>query len=174
MTRCDFEQAMPIANRTAQIRASVAVQCGFVPSSDLDDLIQEGLIACWRAYSRFDPARASCRTYFEYVVGSRLATVIRSGRRMPRSVELDSAAELRAADTISSSDFGIALQRLLLELTAQEQRLVRLLLIHSPAEAARVLGVARSTLHDQIRRLRPKFLAAGLAPARLLTDRRGE
>lgn len=165
MTRSGFEQALPLAWRTAQVRVSTAVGCGFAPPVDHDDLVQEGLVACWRAYPRYDPSIAGERTFFERVVAHRLATVLRTTRRKPRTVDLDTAVHPQAPDEGRAIEFSASLQTLLKTLTSEDAQLVKLLLHFTPAEAARILGVARSTIHDRIRRLRPKFLAVGLVPA---------
>lgn len=165
MTRSGFEQALPLAWHTAQVRASSAVGCGFATPVDHDDLVQEGLIACWRAYSRYDPTLAGERTFFERVVALRLATVLRSERRKPTTVDLDAVVHPQTPDEGRAVEFSASLQTLLKTLSHEDAHLVKLLLHFTPAETARILGVARSTLHDRIRRLRPKFVAAGLAPA---------
>ncbi len=160
-----LSDALSVAKRVADVRAALAVAGRRAIHADLDDLVQEGVIACWKASRQFDPARAGLRTFLERVVALRLATVLRSERRKPRTVDLDTLVHPQTPDEGRAVEFSASLQTLLKTLSHEDAHLVKLLLHFTPAEAARVLGIARSTLHDRIRRLRPKFVAAGLAPA---------
>jgi hypothetical protein len=56
--------------------------------------------------------------------------------------------------------------RLSLAFGRHDRQLILLLLEHSPAEAGRMLGIPRSTVHDKILRLRRRFVDAGFAPNR--------
>src|SRR4051812_32604147 len=76
-----FHRTLPALERTAKLRASFAVLKH--ANVDRDDLMQEALIACWRATPYFCPDRASPRTFYECVMAARLATVIRAARRRP-------------------------------------------------------------------------------------------
>ncbi|HNY41607.1 MAG TPA: sigma-70 family RNA polymerase sigma factor [Bryobacteraceae bacterium] len=165
MQGADFSCALSLAHKTATIRAALAVAGRRAIHADLDDLVQEGVIACWKASRQFDPARAGLRTFLDRVVALRFATVLRSERRKPRTVDLDASVHPQTPDEGRAIEFSASLQTLLKTLSHEDAHLVKLLLHFTPAEAARVLGVARSTIHDRIRRLRPKFLAAGLVPA---------
>ena len=49
-------------------------------------------------------------------------------------------------------------------LGCHDRELIVLLLEHSPAEAGRMLGIPRSTVHDKILRLRRRFVEAGFVP----------
>jgi DNA-directed RNA polymerase specialized sigma24 family protein len=64
------------------------------------------------------------------------------------------AREFRADVVRLSSGFG-----------RPDQELIVRLLEHSPAEAGRMLGIPRSTVHDKILRLRRRFVAAGCVPS---------
>ena len=164
MIEATFEQAYPIAARAAKVRATAAVVSGAIPVADREDFEQEGLTACWRALPQFDPARASLRTFIERVIASRMASLVRAARRSPSHVPLgdagpwpvDSGAELR--------EFYADMERLSSALGCQDRELAFLLLEYSPAEAGRMLGIPRSTVHDKILRLRRTFVEAGLVP----------
>ncbi|MEN6537182.1 MAG: sigma-70 family RNA polymerase sigma factor [Bryobacteraceae bacterium] len=162
MLEATFEQAYPIARRAVQVRATAAVVCGIIPVADREDFEQEGLTACWRALPHFNPARASLRTFVEHVIAARLASIIRSARRAPVLLPIESASTLRIAGDASCQELRADVMRLLDRLGPAERHLVQLLLDHSPAEASRILGVPRSTLHDQVVRLRRRFSLAGL------------
>src|SRR5512142_3051838 len=92
-----LEPALHLARRIAGIRATAAVRERAVQSVDRDDLVQELLIACWRAGAMFDPERASLRTFLECVIVRRLASAIRAERRRPPMQPLDSVAEFGVA-----------------------------------------------------------------------------
>ena len=164
MLETTFQQAYPLALRAAQVRATAAVLSGAAQSADREDLQQEGLAACWRALPHFDPARASLRTFVERVVATRLASKLRSARRAPAHVPIKAAGPQLVHAGAGQLELRADIRRLLLSLHPYDRHLVLLLLEHSPAEASRVLGVPRSTLHDRILRLRRRFIAAGLAP----------
>ena len=85
-----FLQAYPHARRAAQVRAAGAVASAAISDLNCDDTVQEGLMACWRALSRFDPTRGSLPTFFDRVVANRLISVIRSSRT-PLLLSLDAA-----------------------------------------------------------------------------------
>lgn len=44
---------------------------------DFDDLVQEGLIAVWQAWSRFDPARGSPERFASAIAGNRMRDWLR-------------------------------------------------------------------------------------------------
>jgi len=72
-------------------------------------------------------------------------------------------------------EFHADVARLSLAFGRNDRRLILLLQEHSPAEAGRMLGIPRSTVHDQILRLRRSFVGAGFVPNRghAQTARRG-
>lgn len=163
MTEVTFDQAYPFARRAAQVRAAAAVMTGIIPQADREDFEQEGLAACWRALPRFDPSRASLRTFCERIVAARLATLVRSALRVPPSEPLEVVGEIPVRSGFSDVEFLASLESVLARLRPADRRLVLLLLDHTPAEAGRILGVSRSTVHDRIVRLRPLLGAAGCA-----------
>jgi len=164
MVEPTFEQAYPIALRAAKVRATAAVVTGAIPLADREDFEQEGLTACWRALPQFDPTRASLRTFIERVVASRIATLVRTARRSPAHVPLDAAGSRSVDSAADDHEFHADVDRLSAAFGCHDRRLILLLLEHSPAEASRLLGISRSTVHDRIIRLRRRFVAAGLAP----------
>ena len=161
MVKATFEQAYPIAARAVRVRATAAVVSGAIPVADREDFEQEGLTACWRALPQFDPARASLRTFVERVIASRIASLVRAARRSPSHVPLDAAGPQPVDSSADVRELCADVARLSSAFGRHDRRLVLLLLEHSPAEAGRMLGIPRSTVHDQILRLRRKFLEAG-------------
>lgn len=166
MVEATFEQAYPLALRAAQVRATAAVLSGAARNADRDDLQQEGLNACWRALPHFDPTRASLRTFIERVVAARLASVVRSARRVPVHVPLNEAGPQPVDSESAELELRADLWQIVSSLHSGDRGLILILLDHSPAEASRILGVPRSTVHDRIVRLRRRFAAAGYAPVR--------
>jgi len=65
-----FRNAYAIALRAARARAVSAVASGAIAVADREDLEQEAVVACFRALPRFDPSRASLRTFIERVVAT--------------------------------------------------------------------------------------------------------
>jgi RNA polymerase sigma factor (sigma-70 family) len=164
MVKATFEQAYPIAARAAKVRATAAVESGAIPVADREDFEQEGLTACWQALHQFDPARASLRTFIERVIASRIATLARVARRAPARVPLNAAGPLPVGSGADVREFLADIERLSAAFGCRDRELILLLLEQSPAEASRMLGLPRSTVHDRIIRLRRRFVAAGLAP----------
>lgn len=164
MVEATFEQAYPIAARAAKVRATAAVVSGAIPVADREDFEQEGLTACWRALPQFDPARASLRTFIERVIASRIASLVRAARRSPAHVALNAASPRLVDSEAEVQELYADVERLSLAFECHDRRLILLLLEHSPAEAGRILGLPRSTVHDRIIRLRRRFVAAGFVP----------
>lgn len=166
MVEATFDQAYPIAVRAAQVRATAAVVSGAIPVADLEDFEQEGLTACWLALPKFDPARASLRTFVERVVASRLASLVRAARRAPTQVSLDAVCEWLTDGGTDRQDAQFDIERIASASNGLDRQLISLLLNYSPAEAGRMLDLPRSTVHDRILRMRNRFAAAGFAPNR--------
>jgi len=147
------------------VRATAAVVSGAIPAADLEDFEQEGLTACWLALPKFNPARASLRTFVERVVASRIASLVRAARRSPSHVPLNAAGPQPVDSGADLQELYADVARLSSAFGSHDRQLILLLLEHSPAEAGRMLGLPHSTVHDRIRRLRHRFVAAGLVPS---------
>jgi RNA polymerase sigma factor (sigma-70 family) len=164
MAEATFELAYPIAVRAARVRATAAVVSGVILLADLEDLEQEGLTACWRALPLFNPARASLRTFIERVIASRIASLVRTARRSPVRVPLNAAGPRPAGSGAEIQELYADVERLSSAFGGRERQLILLLLENSPAEAGRILGISRSTVHERILRIRRRFVAAGFVP----------
>ena len=163
MAEPTFEQAYPIAVRAAKVRAMAAVVSGAILVADREDFEQESLTACWRALPQFDPGRASLRTFVERVVASRSASLVRTARRSPALLPLDNAAPRAVNSEFEIQQLYADVERLSSAFGGSDRRLILLLLEHSPAEAGRMLGLPRSTVHERIVRMRRSLVAAGFA-----------
>ena len=164
MAEPTFEQAYPIAVRAAKVRATAAVVSGAILMADREDFEQESLTACWRALPQFNPCRASLRTFIERVVASRSASLIRTARRSPAFLPLNDIEPRAENSETEIQQLYADVERISSAFGGSDRQLILLLLEYSPAEAGRMLGLPRSTVHERIVRMRRSFLAAGLAP----------
>jgi RNA polymerase sigma-70 factor (ECF subfamily) len=159
-----FEEAYPLALRAARVRAAAAVAFGGAPAGDREDLEQEALLRVWQALPRYDPTKASLRTFVERVADSRFASLLRPRCRQV-VIEPLSRISPASADGIPAVELRVDFERVLAKLSEPDRRLARLLSEHTPSQASRILGVARSTVYCRIRRLRAAFRAAGYGPS---------
>lgn len=163
MSNTIFERAYPLAVRAAQVRSAAAVATSGVPVHDREDLEQEMVLGVWRALPRYDPSRASLRTFIERVIANRFASLLRARRRQLK-VESFEGQNLGTRDGIPALEFRTDVQRVVGSLAERDRRLVLRMMAHSPTEASRSLGISRSTVYARIRRIRFVFQEAGLGP----------
>jgi RNA polymerase sigma-70 factor (ECF subfamily) len=155
-----FQQAYPLARRAVQVRAA----SGAMRPGDREDFEQEALLGLWIALRRYDPSRASLRTFVERLTDNRFASLMRR-RRSALVVERLDGHRLATPDGIPAVQFHVDFERILSCLTDGDRAVARLLLDHRPSEVSRMLGIARSTLYGRMARLRRAFLKAGYGPA---------
>lgn len=158
---------------------------------DLDDLQQDMALDLLVRLPKFDPSKASFRTFVSLIVNRKTASIVRSRRREKRSyrrhlVSLDEPVASRDGSvtqreqTISRDDFDrrmgkhglsdeervdlhIDLSLAVSELSPDLRNLAGQLVTHSISEVARERGVPRSTLYSAgIGRLRKAFEDRGL------------
>jgi RNA polymerase sigma-70 factor, ECF subfamily len=168
--------------------AALAGRYGF-SRSDRDDIRQDLLLDCIARSPNFDPARSSPVTFFHRVILHGIATLLeaqragcRDYRRCRHSLNTpvqfnDESIEL--GETISVDDYDYRLGRSVLpplertelqidvalsisRLPAELTAVAVLLKTVSVVEAARRLGVSRSTLCRRVASIREIFIAAGL------------
>ncbi len=139
---------------------------------DRDDLEQELLLRLVRALPKFDARRGARKAFAQTVVARAAASLIRDRQvpqRHPRCTRplaapgtvLDPDSEDR---TEAAVDPSLDVAAVLADLPAAERRLAEHLQEGNVTEAARRLGLARSTVVCRVRRLRERFERAGLAP----------
>ena len=162
-----FEVGYAAAFKIARFRVTAAIRTQAVSSADRDDLVQELLIAVWLASDKFNPARASLRTFFERVIASRLMSTIRTTRRRPPMQPLDLATVGGMATDATSFELRLDIARLLRQLDSTDRRVAVALAQFSPMDASRKLGLGRSTVYRHIGKLRASFAAAGITPQQL-------
>ena len=165
MVEATFEQAYPIAVRAAKVRATAAVASGAIPVSDREDIEQEGVTACWRALPKYDPCRASLRTFIEMVVASRISSLVRTARRLPVHLPLTEAAPRLIDSDARAREFEIDMERVGFAHGWRDEHLLFLLLHgHSRAEAGQKMGLPPSTIQARILELRRSLIESGFAP----------
>jgi len=155
-----FQQAYPFALRAARAHASSKLLSA--AAADREDAQQEGLLACWRAWSHFDPNRGSLPTFFDRVITNHLISLWRSARRnrfLP--IDADCVADSGVGEIELRCDLRSALQRL----RASDRGLALSLIDCSPAEAARRLRISRSTVYVRMSEMREIFVAIGIGRA---------
>lgn len=155
-----FEQAYPLARRAVQVRAA----SGAMRAGDREDFEQEALLGLWIALRRYDPSRASLRTFVERVTDNRFASLMRR-RRSSLVVERLDGHWFATPDGIPAVQFQVDFERILAPLADADRTLALLLVDYRPTEISRMLGIARSTLYARMARLRRAFLKAGYGPA---------
>lgn len=152
-----------------------------VPGMDAEDLEQDLVLDLWRRQDAFNPERASFRTFAARVVANRVANLtagtarLRAERRtvsLHDPIEAEHPAggaelllEVIADDGLCGED-GMAIQldvrRFLITLSPALQRCCVALLLTTGSDAAAEAGVHRSTMHENLARLRGMATQAGL------------
>ena len=166
-----FEEMYRSVRPIAEVHAASTIRAYQLPSSDYQDLVQEGLIAYWQSLARLDPVRGSPRTFGEAVIANRLTSLARSRTAAKRGLRICLSLENIAGEVepvVHQPDLLLQIEvcRILSRVPAELRRIVLMLADHTPSEASRVLGVARSTVYERIDRLRAAFEHAGLGQAR--------
>lgn len=149
-----------------------------LPGMDSDDIAQDLFLDLWRRRQAFDPAKASFPTFADRVIANRIATLTAPTARLNaerRQVWLDEPLEIDGAATLcevladpagrSELDLGLGMdvRQFVAKLTPALQRCCAMLLAPCLSEAATEAGLHRSTLYENIQRLRLQAVAAGLA-----------
>jgi RNA polymerase sigma factor (sigma-70 family) len=158
-----FMAVLPLALRAAEVRTSAAVARAQMAPADREDVNQEALVAVWKALPHYDPSRASLRTFVEWVIATRFASLMRSRRIQPALAPLEGHQPI-GLDGIPVLEFRTDFQIVSESLAERDRRLAALLLDRSPTEASRVLHISRSTVYEGIRRIRTAFENAGFGP----------
>jgi RNA polymerase sigma factor (sigma-70 family) len=84
-----FLEAYPFAHRAAQVRSARYGRILRAIGLDREDLEQDAMVGLWSVLSRFNPARASLRTYSERVVATSVASSLRRATAKRRTVTDD-------------------------------------------------------------------------------------
>jgi RNA polymerase sigma factor (sigma-70 family) len=155
------------------------------PKFEHEDLVQDVLIHWLARRDRYDRSRgASPKTFMRKVIKERLADIERrasaakrGGHTVPLSIDTPiddterTLADIIIDDTVAADPQRVAelallksaIRRALPLLTDRQRRIVHALAAEvSVAEISRTLGLPRSSLHDEINRVRKVFRDEGL------------
>jgi RNA polymerase sigma factor (sigma-70 family) len=135
-----------------------------VTDVDGEDLEQEGVLACWQALNVFDPRRASLRTFVERVVAARMISLHRARTCRPRFQPIEDDGHKVGNTWAMEIELRSDIERVLAALSDTDRRIALALIDHTPTEATRLLGMARSTVYERLRHIRVAFMHAGFRP----------
>lgn len=152
-----------------------------VQGMDAQDIEQDLILDLWRRRAAFDASRASFRTFADRVVAHRVAELTRTTARaamesamLSLALPLDDEGQngLTLGDTLADpgseaepdEQHGLPLdvRRFVQHLTPALQRCCSILLAPNVAEAAAEAGLHRSSVYENVQRLRRLATAAGL------------
>ena len=162
---------------------------GFAPG-DIEDIQQDLIVDLLERLPKFDPAKATHKTFVARVIDRKVAKLIRhrnSQKRDPRreacslneciddgeggsveriqtiaAEEADRGLGRQARSDQETAELSLDVEEVLNRLPDNLRRLCELLKTGSIADAARAMGVPRTTLNDHVKKLREFFEAAGL------------
>lgn len=174
-------------SRNIRIRAAGLARSGAAPGMETEDIEQELRLDLIRRAPSYDPAKASFETFADRVVANRissLAAVTQASRAERTILSLDAPADddngdggLTLADVLSDTsamhpggDFvrshGPGLRgdigKLLAALCPASRRVAVAVSQLSVAEAARALGLHRSSVYDRLASIRATAMDLGL------------
>jgi RNA polymerase sigma factor (sigma-70 family) len=136
------------------VRAAVAL--GVAPD-DAADLVQETLLAAFRALARFDPERASFDAWTHAILVRRCSNWRRGRRRLLRALQRlraePAAARHRPDEEVAAQEL---LDRLIGAMPRVRRRVWALVEVSglSAADAARALGIREATVRSHLRHVR--------------------
>ncbi|MBC7152815.1 MAG: sigma-70 family RNA polymerase sigma factor [Rhizobium sp.] len=172
-------------SRNIRVRAARLARSGAVPGLDAEDIEQELRLDLIRRAKNFDPAKSSFDTFADRIVANRVATLasataaMRAERAMlcidapvgdddgglTLSDVLPEAAALDPVDAFSIAhgpDLRGDVGRLLAALCPATRQVAMAVSQLSISEAARALGVHRSTIYERLGRIREIATEMGL------------
>jgi len=144
---------------------------GLVRRDEHQDCAAQLILEVLRAWDGFDPDRGTPQAFVNQVVSTRTNSLLRrraAKKRRLRAGPLDSAASrltddaANGPDREAASDLRGDLDVVLSRLTPRQRDVCDQLLRESVSPAARELGLPRSTVRDEIARIRVVFEEAGL------------
>ena len=178
------------AIRLIQHRARRLVALAGFPPDDIEDIQQDLALDLWERLPKFDPAKATCNTFVTRVVDRKVAKLIRrrnSEMRDPRredfslneciddgeggtiergqiiaADEADRRLGRQARSDQETVELALDVEGALKQLPDNLRRLCELLKTGTISDAARAMGVPRTTLNDWVKKIGKFFEAAGL------------
>jgi len=159
-------------------------------AQDIEDIRQDLIVDLLERLPKFDPAKATCNTFVARIIDRKVATLIRDRsceKRDPRREECSlneciddgEGGSVEHIQTIAAEEadrwlgrqarpdqetveLALDVEAVINRLPDNLRRLCELLKTGSIADAARAMGVPRTTLNDHVKKLREVFEAAGL------------
>lgn len=142
---------------------------------DREDLEQELAIDLVKALRKFDPARAGLRTFICRVLARRCISLLREARRRCRqtaSLQDDTANDITAdhrhhmigytrPDPIQQRERAEAVAAAMDRLPQRLRDIAHLLMHHSQADTARILGVSQTSIDRARKQIAQHFVAIG-------------
>ena len=174
-------------SRNIMIRAARLARSGAVPGMTVEDIAQDLREHLWRRDGAFDLTRGSYDTFADRVIANRIATLASPTERLRAernwisfdepSKQTEDGEALPLSETLGESDplngpesrpadvaFGLVrdIRRLRDELTPSCRAVADLMIELTPTEAARAIGVHRSTIYARLATIRSAAAAMGL------------
>ena len=144
---------------------------GLVRRDEHQDCASQLILEVLRAWDGFDPERGTPQAFVNQVVSTRANSLLRrraAKKRQLRTSPFDNAAShltdaaANGPECEAASDLRGDLDVVLSRLTPRQRDVCDQLLRESVSPAARELGLPRSTVRDEIARIRVVFEEAGL------------
>jgi RNA polymerase sigma-70 factor (ECF subfamily) len=178
------------AIRHIRHRARQLARTEGIAAQDIEDIRQDLIVDLLERLPKFDPAKATCNTFVARIIDRKVAKLIRDRnceKRDPRreecslneciddgeggsvervqtiaADEADRRLGRQARSDQETAELALDVEAVLKRLPDNLRRLCELLKTGSIADAARAMGVPRTTLNDHVKKLREVFEAAGL------------
>ncbi len=121
--------------------------------SEAEDAVQEIFIELWKVADRYDPAKASERTFIAMIARRRLIDRLRAAQRKPAMDALDHESAYGRRHIERSAEASIAANALK-ELAVEQRRALELSVVHgmSHGEIAEDMGLPLGTVKSHVRR----------------------
>lgn len=124
-----------------------------------DEITQEAFVSLWRTAARYDPSRASLKTWLLMLVHSRGIDSIRSGKRHSRNLTIDEVSEdhLQAAESTDEDTFkrdtSRHLRHLLTNIPSKQREVIELAYFDelTQVEIAKSLDLPLGTVKSRVR-----------------------
>lgn len=190
MDASDQQELYEYAAKVIKHKARQLVDTAGFTESDREDLEQELMLHVLERLPKFDATKATAKTFVARVIDRKVGKLIRhrncqmrdpqredfslnehiddgDGGTIERSQtiaadELDRRLFRRARSDQEAVELALDVEAMLQRLPDNLRRVCELLKTASIAEAARQLGLPRTTLHDQVKKIRKFFEQAGL------------